>query len=502
MESWLVHIGAGMLDAMSPIIFLTAFLGVIIGVVIGVIPGLGPAVAISLAIPITYSMGALPAIGLMLGIYKGGTYGGSISAVLINTPGTPAAAATILEGWPLACQGKAGKALHLALIASVMGDAIGILILCAVAQPISQIALKFGPAEIFSLLLFALTIVGGLAGRSPLKGLLSASLGLMLCCIGTDPMSGETRYTFDFVYLDDGIAIIPMIIGLFAVAEVLQQSVRHRHSDNAVSLLPPPASPADNRISFEELRPLIPTIIQSSIIGAGIGALPGTGSTTAAYMCYGTAQRRSKTPEQFGKGSLEGLAAAESGNNAVCGGALVPMLTLGIPGDVVTAILMGALMVHGIHVGPTVFTEHQQFVFTLFSILLISVGLLYIVGEVAIKICRSVADMPQSIIMPIVMCMCVLGAFATNNSLSDVWLMLGMGLVGMVFNKLDVPLAPMIIAFVLTPKMELSMRQALILSRGEVTVFFTHPISAFFLCLATFSIWQVYKMNKKTKKIP
>lgn len=499
MVDWFADIGAGMWAVLQIGVFVSALCGVTVGVLIGIIPGLGPAVAISLAIPLTYSFGSLVAIAFMLGVYKGGTYGGSISAILINTPGTPAAAATVLDGYPMALQGKSGKALEMALYASVFGDCFSVLLLCVLAQPLAAIALKFGPAELASLLFFALTIIAALAGKSLLRGMLAAGLGLALCTVGVDPVSGMPRYTFDIYSLDDGFQIIPMVIGMFAVAEVLLQAEKVVTSSGG-ALLPPPSVPEDNYVTWKELKSCFPIFSISSLVGASIGSLPGTGSTTAAYLSYGIAQKRAKHPELFGKGALEGVAAAESGNNAVCGGALIPMLTLGIPGDVVTAILMGALMIHGIHVGPLIFTDHRVFVFSLFGVLLVSVLMMFLVGKVAIKGCRHLADMPQPIIMPVVMLLCVMGSYSTNYAMSDVWMMLGFGLFGYLMNKIHVPLPPFIIAFVLGPQLEQSIRQALLLSRGDVTVFFTRPISVLFLGLAALSIVQIARMGMRNSK--
>lgn len=496
MASWLTDLGMGFSNCLDPMIFLSSIAGVMLGILIGFIPGLGPAVAISLAIPITHTMGILPAIALMLGIYKGGTYGGSISAILINTPGTPAAAATLFDGWPMAQQGKAGKALHMALLASVFGDGVGMLILCVVAMPVAAIAMKFGPAELTCLLLFAMTIVGSLGGKSLLKGLLATILGIMLSTTGMDPMSGDYRFTWGFLYFEDGFAIIPMVIGLFAMAEVFRQVAKVDGSLKA-SLLPPPKHPDDNRVTWAEYRRCLPVMLQSSIIGVGVGALPGTGSTTAAFFCYGAAQQRSKYPEEFGKGSIEGVAAAESGNNAVCGGALVPMLTLGVPGDVVTAILMSALMVHGIHVGPNIFVDHREFMFTLFGLALVSVAMLFVCGRVAVSSLRNLASLPQAAVMPLVMLLCVLGAYATNNEMADVWFMLFMGLVGLVLSALEIPLAPLIIGFILSPSLEQAFRQALLLSDGSYWTFVTKPIALFFLALALLSCLHIARMSRR-----
>lgn len=502
MLDWLADMGHGLLSITDPAVFLAAFLGVFLGVVIGFIPGLGPTVAISLAIPISYKLGPLVAIGMMLGFYKGGTYGGSISAILINTPGTPASAATVMDGYPLAKQGKAGKALETALYASCFGDALSIVILIVVAQPLASFALKFGAAELCALMLFALTIIGGLSGKSLIKGLISTCIGLMLCTIGVDPMSGIPRFDFGLLFLQDGLNIIPLVIGLFAVAEVLNQ-LKHSGHEYSRSFLPPAASPADNRLSWPELRALLPVFLQSSLIGTAVGALPGTGSTTAAYLSYGAAQRRSQQPELFGKGSLEGLSASEAGNNAVCGGALIPMLTLGVPGDVVTAVLMSALLVHGIHVGPLIFEEHRAFMFGIFGMLLISIFMLFGIGKVAIRVCRRIADLPQAYLMPVVMVLCILGVYATNLKTGDMWFLLLVGVIGLGVSKLDFPPAPMIIAFILMPKLEFNLRQALLLSNGSLSVFFTRPISLFFLVLTVVSCIQIARLNsKKARRNP
>lgn len=500
--SWFSDMGAGLTAAMSLGVFGSALIGVIVGVFIGIIPGLGPAVTIALAIPLTFSMGALPAIALFLGIYKGGTYGGSISAILINTPGTPAAAATVLDGYPLAKQGKSGKALDMALYASVFGDAFGIMLLCMVAQPLAQFALRFGPTELCSLLMFAMSMIAVLSGKSMVKGFIAAMLGIMFGTIGMDPISGETRYSFGLLQLEDRLSIIPMVIGLFAVSEVLLQMESPRSSSQA-ALLPPPSCPDDRRANWKEVLHSLPIFIRSSFIGAGIGALPGTGSTTAAFLSYGLTKERSKKPELFGKGSIEGVAAAESGNNAVCGGALVPMLSLGIPGDDITAILMGAMIIHGINVGPLIFTDYRAQVYTLFGILLISILMLLFIGKLFISISRNLANMPQSVIMPIVFLLCVIGSYGVQFSLFDCWTMLFFGLVGYAMVKVSMPMPPMLISFILAPQIEYYFRQTLLLSNGDASVFVTRPLSLLFLGLACLVIGQVsYKAFKASKGQP
>ena len=500
MIEWLADLGAGIVIVFQFKIFLASAIGVFFGAVIGIIPGLGPAVAISVAIPLTYSLGAIPAIALMLGIYKGGVYGGSISAIMINTPGTPAAAATVLDGYPLALQGKSGKALDTALFASVFGDAFGVMLLIMVAQAIAAIALMFGPAELSMLIVFSLVIISSLSGKSLLMGVMATGLGLALSTVKLDPIIGLPRFCFGFTVLEDGFPLIPLVIGIFAVAEVLKQSEKIVTRSRG-SLLPPPSTADDAHMTWKEFKSYLPIFSLSSLIGVCIGALPGTGSVTSAYLSYGLAQKRSKHPELFGKGATDGLAAAESGNNAACGGALIPMLTLGVPGDVITAILMGALMVHGIHVGPMIFVDHRVFVFGIFGVLLVSILMLLIIGKVLLRGVRHLAHMPISIIMPIVMVLCVIGAYSSNYSVTDIWFMLAFGVIGYLFNKIEFPLPPFLIAFVLGPQFELYIRQALMLSRGDFSVFFTKPICLLFICLSAFAACQIILMRRKNKAV-
>ena len=500
MIEWCNDIASGLMHALQFGVFLAALIGVLVGIIIGILPGLGPPVAISLAIPLTYGFDPLIGMSVMLGIYKGGTYGGSISAILINTPGTPAASATVLDGFPLAKQGKAGKALDIALYGSVFGDAFSIMLLCVIAQPIASIAARFGPVELFSLLLFAMTIIAGLAGKSMFKGLIAACFGLAFSIIGIDPVEGLPRFTFNTVFLESGLSVIPVIVGLFAISELMSQIEAGSVMSGTGSSVPVSRNKEDNYATRADLKRCLPVFLQSSTLGAFIGALPGTGSAAAAFIGYGMAKKRSRHPEEFGKGSIEGVAAAESGNNAVCGGALIPMLTLGIPGDVVTAILMGALMLHGINTGPSVFTEHRAFVFTLFGMLLVSIFMLLILGKIAIRACRRLTELPQVYISTVVILLCVVGTYAASSMITDVWIMLFFGIVGFLCVKLDIPLPPFIIAFLIAPKMEQSFRQAMVISSGDPSVLVTHPISAFFLALTGFAVIRICISQMKARQ--
>lgn len=490
MIEWFADISSGIHNVFTLQIFLAALVGVTIGVIIGILPGLGPPVAISLAIPLTFSLAPQVGMAVMLGIYKGGTYGGSISAILINTPGTPAASATVMDGYPMTLQGKAGKALDISLYGSVFGDAFSIFLLCIIAQPIASLAAKFGPVEIFSLLVFALTIIASLAGKSLAKGIIAALLGIIASIIGMDPVDGLPRLAFDVLYLESGLGVIAITVGLFAFSELMTQStgdIRQSLSAQEIAV----KNPTDSFATFADLKRCFPFYLLGSGVGASIGALPGTGAATAAFVSYGLAKKRSKKPEEFGKGSVDGIAAAEAGHNAVIGGALIPMLTLGIPGDVVTAVLMGALMIHGINAGPSIFIEHREFVFTLFGMLLVSIFMLLIIGKIACKVCRKITDLPTYYISPVVVLLCVSGTFAVNMLISDVWTMFIFGIIGFIFIKMDMPLAPMIIGFILAPKLEQSLRQALLISDGNYAVLYTSPISCFFLAITALSIAKI-----------
>lgn len=500
MEQWLIDIGTGVFNVFHVTIFLASLCGVIAGIIIGILPGLGPPVAVSLAIPLTYSFSPMAAMAVMLGIYKGGTYGGSISAILINTPGTPAASATVLDGYPMAQQGKAGKALDIALYASVFGDAFSIMLLCVLAQPIASIASKFGPIELFSLLLLAMTIIASLAGKSIIKGLLAAALGLAVSLVGIDPVSGLPRFCFGSLYLESGINLIAIIVGMFAISEQMSQCSKHDGETQQSITASHAKNKEDNYATWKDIKKCIPTFLTGSCVGASIGALPGTGAAVAAFVCYGIAQKRSKHPEEFGKGCIEGVAAPESGNNAVCGGALIPMLTLGIPGDVVTAVLMGALMLHGIQTGPSIFVEHRAFVFTLFGMLIVSILMLLLLGKAAIFLCRRIADVSLCYICPIVILLCVAGTYAVSLLASDVWAMLACGVIGFILLKLDIPLPPFIIAFILAPQMEQSFRQGILISGGDYSVLVTHPISLFFLVMTVLVVAQLAWSASKKKK--
>ena len=469
--------------------------GVTIGVVVGAIPGLTTTMAVALALPFTFSLAPITAILLLIGIYKGGMYGGSITAILIRTPGSPAAACTVLDGYPLTQQGKAKKALKMALYASFIADFISNLSLIFFAGALASLALSFGPPEYFWLICFSLTIIVSVSSESVIKGLIAAALGVIASGIGLDSVYGTQRLTFDNYNLMDNIAFIPLLIGLFAIPEVLDFYTTKMvpHIRSAVS---------GASLTLGELKGSLKSIIRGSFIGVIIGAIPGAGATAASFISYSEAKRTSKNKANFGHGELEGVAASESGNNGVAGATLIPLLSLGIPGDVITAIILGAFMMHGLTPGPILFQENLPLIYALFAGIMISSVVLLIVGNFAIRYFSIIAEIPKSILLPVVLMFCVYGAYAVNNSTFEIALMLVFGLIGFFFNKVGIATAPFIIGFILGPMFEDNLRRTLLISKGDLMIFFRGPITWVFISLTVASIFfAVYRYVKSKKEI-
>ncbi len=470
------------------------FLGVAYGVFMGAIPGLTGTMGIALIIPLTYGMEPVTAFCILLGTYKGCLFGGSIPAILLNTPGTPAAAVTIFDGYPLAKKNQSGRAMDIALWSSVISDTFSTCCLIFLVVGLASIALKFGPVEYSSLIIFSMTIVASVSGETVVKGLLAACVGFLLATVGLDPFYSTTRFTFGSISLFNGISHMVLLIGLFAISEVLVQA----------SLSGKPSSidtvKTVGRASLADLKRCLRTIFRSSVIGIVLGAIPGLGATPAAFLSYNEAKRKSKTPEEFGKGSVEGVAASESGNNATCGGALIPLMALGVPGDVTTAVLLGAFMIHGLTPGPTLFKEEITLVYAIFGGLLIAIFALFFIGKQAVKAFAKISKLPASLVYPVTAILCTAGVFGFNSSFTDLWVMLLFGVVAYIMRLLNYPLAPLIIAFILEPIGERSIRQSLTLSDGSVFIFLQKPISVLFLTLTVISIFLVIRMNKRQKQ--
>lgn len=456
--------------------------GVAIGTIIGAIPGMTTPMGVALALPFTFAMPPVTGILLLLGVYKGGLYGGSLTAILIKTPGTPAASCTVLDGYPLSQKGQARKALDIALYASCTADLISNLSLILFAGVLASFALKFGPPEFFTLIVFSLTIIAGVSGPSLAKGILSACMGLMLATVGLDLVYGTERFIFGNYQLMAGLNFIPVLIGLFALPEILDRATKRPR---------PPGARKQNLgsgASFKEYLSVLKSTVRGSVFGVLLGAIPGIGGAPAAFLSYSEARRNSKNPETFGKGNIEGVAAAEAGNNGVAGATMIPLLALGVPGDVITAVILGAFMIHGLRPGPILFEQNLPMIYALFMGILLSSAYLFCVGKVAIKFFSRVATVPNRILYPIVFVLCVYGAYAVNNNLFDVLVMLCMGLVGFAMMRLDIPVAPFLIAYVLGPLLEDNFRQSLLIADGDNMIFFRNMICITFWCLTVLSI--------------
>lgn len=487
--SFLDSVAAGLSIVGSVQAFLALFCGIAIGVVGGAIPGMSATMTVALTLPFTFTMQPITGILLLLGVYKGGIFGGSIPAILIKTPGTPASSATVLDGYPMAERGEAGRALGMALWASCTADFVSNLALIVFAGWLASFALKFGPPEFFTLILFSLTIIAGVSGESLLRGALSAILGLLLATVGLDLVYGTNRFTFGDPNMMGGLNFIAVLIGLFAIPEVISliwHPQSHREGRRSLG---------GNRVTFADYRRCFVSIFRGSVIGVMMGSIPGIGAAPSAFLSYSEARRRSPRKEQFGKGEVEGIAASEAGNNGVAGATLIPLLALGIPGDVITAIIIGAFMIHGLQPGPMMFLMNVDLIYGLFIGLIVSSFFLLLLGSLAIRGFRYVADIPKRLLMPGVLILCIYGTYAVNNNPFDVGVMFAMGWVGYVMMRLGIPAAPFLIAFILGPLLEDSFRQAMLMSGSDWKILFRGPITWFFWAVTALTVTAVLRLG-------
>ena len=470
-------------NVLAPMSLLWMNIGLAAGIIIGALPGLTGTMGIALLLPLTYGMSSIRGMMLLLGVYCGGIYGGSITAILINTPGTPASAATSLDGYPMAQHGHAKRALHDALAASMIGGLISCVILLTCAPMVAKFALNFGAREYFALSLFGLTIIASVGGKSVLKGLLMGFAGLLLGCVGIDSLEGVSRFTFGNNYLTGGFNIIPVLIGLFAITEIMTKS---RDINKAVGTT---VAVEEEKVSFADVLRYKIVLLKSSVIGAFIGAVPGTGAAIASFLAYNEAHRTSKHPEEYGMGSEEGLVACESSNNAVTGATMIPLLTLGIPGDTNTAVLLGALTMQGIQPGPMLFTKQANWVYSIMIGMVLINLFMYLQGRLFVKGFSNITKISTKIMVPCLVVLCVIGAYAIKYNTFNAAAMVVIGVIGYLLKKLDFPLTPMVIGLVLGNLCESNMRRALLLSRGNWLTFFQSPIACVFLALAVFMLF-------------
>ena len=475
--------------------FLVIFIGVIVGTVFGAIPGMTTPMGVALALPFTFTMAPVTGILLLLGVYKGGLYGGSITAILLKAPGTPAASCTVIDGFPMARKGEARRALDMALYASCFADFVSNISLIIFTGFLASFALKFGPPEFFTLIFFSLSIIAGVSGDKLSKGIISACLGLILATVGLDIIYGTERFIFNEPELMAGLNFIPVLIGLFALPEIIDHFTRKNTKQESIGAL--------GRVGakFGEFKRCFKSILRGSLIGVVLGAIPGIGGAPAAFLSYSEARRTSKNPENFGNGEIEGVAAAEAGNNGVAGSTMIPLLALGVPGDVITAVILGAFMIHGLKPGPVMFVENLPIIYGIFMGIMLSSFYLFIVGKFSIRTISRVADLPNRLLYPVVLVLCMFGAYAVNNNIFDILVMIVMGILGFTMLRLGIPAAPFLIAFILGPLLEDSFRQSLLLSEGRFSIFFQNGICwTFWILTLVSTIFMVRSRFKEGKK--
>lgn len=470
-------------------------LGVFIGILFGAIPGMSANLGVTVFLPFTFTLGTVPALLMLCGIFYGANFGGSISAILINTPGTNGACATLLDGYPLARKGHPLKALDMALVASTFGGLVSALALLFFSPQISKVAMKFGAPEYFALALFGLSIIASVSGKSILKGLVSGALGMWLASVGIDGVSGVTRFTFGNVTMFKGINMIAVLLGVYAIAQMIARVNGTEQGGAAASL--EGTDRKKDRLTRKEAMAMVPTMAKSSIIGTIIGAIPGTGSAIAAYISYNEAKRKAKPDEHFGEGELKGIAAPESGNNGATASCLIPLLTLGIPGDAVAATLMGAFTMHGLVVGPKLFETSGPLVYAIMIGSVLAQIIMFLQGRYLMPIFVKITHIPQNLLTALLMVVCCAGAFAIANSAFEVYIMLIFGVVAYFLNKLGFPAVPIVLGMVLGPIAESNLRNALALSGGSWLIFVQRPICLAFIVLTFVLVFVLKRSSKK-----
>lgn len=484
----------GIKIALQPANLLLMLIGTVGGIIVGALPGVTSSMGIILLLPFTYYLDPKSALLMLAGMYSGSMFGGSISAILLGVPGTPSAAATLLDGYPLGRQGKAGKAILTALIASSAGGILSGICLVFLAPELAKFALKFAPVDYFSLAIFGLTIIASVSGRYLVKGLISGFLGLLISTVGIENIRGTERFTFGIPALSAGFELLPVLIGVFAIAEVLNElEARERETKIQHSL-------STSFLTAEELKSILIPILVGAVIGIIIGVIPGTGGTIATFLAYNELRRWSKKKEKFGKGALEGVAVVECANNAVTGGALVPTLALGVPGDVVTAVMLGALILIGVRPGPLLFQARPDLIYSFFAGWFIIQFMMLGTGFISSITAPYILKIPKKILMPIVLVFAIIGSFAIRNSLYDVTVAMIFGFLGYFMRKHNFPQAPLVLGVILGPMAEVNLNRALILSRNDWSIIFRSHISLIFIILSILSIALAVVSFKRENK--
>ena len=488
----------GFSSIMTPAILALMFVGVFMGIIVGAIPGLSVTMGVALFLPITFGMDPIAGLALLCALYIGGTSGGLISAILLKMPGTASSVATTFDGYPMAMKGEAGKALGVGIVASFFGGLISYIILMFLAPFIARFALKFGPYEYFSIAMFSMTMIVSLASGSMVKGILSGMIGFMLSFVGIAPITSFRRFTFGIQDLSAGFSILPMLIGFFAIADILESlENKNKHQDLTVQ---------DFNIkgfgfTLNDVKGQGFNFIVSTLIGTGIGVLPGLGGSICNLIAYSVCRGHSKYPEKYGTGIVDGLIASESSNNACTGGAMVPLLTLGLPGDNTTALILAGFMIHGITPGPLLFRTQGPLVYGVFAALLVANVMMLVIEFVGIRVFIRILKIPKNLLLPIIAVFCVVGGYANNNRVFDVLVMMIFGILGWLMKKAGLPVAPTILAFILCPVVETNLRRGLMKSQGTFVPFLTSPISLVFLILAVVMlVWNIHKEIVNSRK--
>jgi putative tricarboxylic transport membrane protein len=461
---------------------LYCLLGSFLGTIVGVIPGLGPSATIALLLPITFHLDTVSAIIMLAGIYYGAQYGGSTTSILVNVPGESSSVVTCLDGYAMAKQGRAGPALGISAFGSFIAGTFGVIILMLVAVPMGEFALKFGPPEYFTLMLLGLVLVCYLGGKSFLKAMMMVGLGLFIGTIGLDALSGAERFTYGALALQDGVGLVPVFMGMFGIAEVL--SMMEKPVEQQVIAKPKKIFPTK-----EDWRESRGAIGRGSIIGFFLGVLPGGGCTLASVAAYVAEKRVSKHPEKFGTGAIEGIAAPEAANNSAASGSFIPLLTLGLPSNVVTAMLLAALMIHGVVPGPTLIQDRPDIFWGVITSMYIGNLMLLLLNLPLIGLFATFLRTPYPILAPIILITCLIGAYSTNFNTGDIFIMIAAGGLGYLFRKADFDVAPLVLALVLGPQIEVALRQSLMISKGDVFVFFRRPIALIFFVATLLSLF-------------
>ncbi|TAK35906.1 MAG: C4-dicarboxylate ABC transporter permease [Chloroflexota bacterium] len=477
---------------------LASVLGVVIGLAASALPGVTVSLGMILVLPLSFVLPPAVTWSMFLGLYAAGMTGGSFTAILLNIPGTPSASATGIDGYKMAQRGEAGAALAVSIWGSFLGGIISWLCLVLIAPPLARVALSFGAPELFAIILFGLTIISTFSQRSMLKGILAGILGLLVTTIGMDPITGTTRFTFDYVSLQGGVSFLPAMVGLFALPQILS-GLSTRAQGFA---LPPTARPK----MFGTLRlmrgwEMIKALLVSSGIGTTIGIIPGVGAPVAVFVAYEYVKRLSRRAKRFGTGIPEGVVAPEAANNAVSGGAMVPMLTLGIPGDTVTAVLLGAFLIQGIQPGPTLFQNHPDLVYAIFVGLLVANVISMILSFWSLPIMLWASRVRPQTLWPLVAVMCIVGSYSLRNSVFDAWVMLVFGIIGTLMNRFGLPVVPMVLGLVLGADLEEYFRMSLLIGRGDATVFFTRPVSLGFILISIgLVVWPLLRLVLRQRR--